>query len=264
MALRVLHIWNTAGVASVIAKFTDRDFRSESTVITRRAADRTGLTTYGTVYDDGATRFLVRALRMSGGADVVHVHSLDRVVPWVKRLHRVPVVMHYHGSDIEGRWPEKEPRWSKADFLAVASRYLLDGGPSGAVWVPNPVDTDSFRPAATPPPRGSALSFHYGADAEAESLARKLGLALTWMDRGAVGHEKMPALLGSYAYYIDVKRSRAGALLPALSRTGLEALACGSKVVGSGGDVSEGLPPENDPTNVAAKWHEVYEGLVKK
>ncbi|MDG6938157.1 MAG: glycosyltransferase [Nitrososphaerota archaeon] len=124
MALRVLHVWNTAGVASVIAKFADRAFHSESTVITRKAADRTGLTTYGTAYGDGAARFFLRALRMSGGADVVHVHSLDRVVPWIKRLHRVPVVMHYHGTDIEGRWPEKKRRWGRADMVAVAAlRY---------------------------------------------------------------------------------------------------------------------------------------------
>ncbi len=264
MTLRVLHVWNTAGVASVIAKFADRAFHSESTVITRKAADRTGLTTYGTAYGDGAARFFLRALRMSGGADVVHVHSLDRVVPWIKRLHRVPVVMHYHGTDIEGRWQEKKRRWGRADLVAVAAPYLLDGAPPGAVSVPNPVDTDTFRRGLVPASQGAALSFHYGADAEAEALAKKLGLTLAWLNRGEVGHAEMPKVLGSYAYYIDVKRSPTGAVLPALSRTGLEALACGCRVVDSAGTVAVGLPQENDPARVAARWHEVYEGLLRK
>jgi glycosyltransferase involved in cell wall biosynthesis len=260
----VLHVWNTAGVASVIAKFTDARFDTQSKVITRRAADRVGLTTYGVAYPDGAARFFLRALDMARSANLVHVHSLDRVVPWLKRLYGKPVVMHYHGTDIEGRWGEKEGRWKKADFLAVSTPNLLEGAPNSAVFVPNPVDTDLFKASgATRIPR-SALSFHYGMDADAEEAAKRLGLSLTWLDRWAVPHAKMPEVLSKCEYYIDMRRPPQHIPARSIGRAALEALACGCKVVDWSGKVMEGLPPEHQADNVAAKWHDVYERLLRR
>lgn len=264
MGARILHVWNTAGVASVIAKFSDRLYQTRSTVIARRAADRVGLTTYGTAYDEGAARFFIRAIRMSGGADIVHVHSLDRVVPWVKRIYGKPVVMHYHGTDIEGRWDEKRPRWSKADYLAVSTPNLLDGAPPNAVHVANPIDTDMFRPS--PGERGpkSAVSFRYGMDREAEAVAAKMGLSLTWLDRWSVAHAEMPHVLSKYAYYVDMRKPPDHVAARSIGKAALEALACGCSVVDWSGRVVKGLPPENDPGNVAAKWNEVYSGLLRR
>jgi glycosyltransferase involved in cell wall biosynthesis len=261
---RILHVWNTAGVASVIAKFSDREFSTLSTVITRRAADRVGLTTYGTAYDDGPTSFFLRALRMSRHADVVHVHSLDRIVPWVKRLWGRPVVLHYHGTDIEGRWSDKRPRWSRADYIAVSTPNLLVGAPPGAVHVPNPVDTDLFRPMGVPRDPNSAVSFHYGMDSEAEDAAKRFGLALTWMDRWSVKHEEMPGVLSKYSYYIDMRKPPAHAVARSIGKAALEALACGCSVVDWSGAVIKGLPQENEPRRVAAKWNETYRALLRK
>ena len=264
MALKVLHVWNTAGVGSVIAKFCDREFQTESTVITRQAADRVGLTTYGRAYADGPSRFFLRAVSMARSADLVHVHSLDRVVPWVKGLYGKPVVMHYHGTDIEGRWSEKKGRWRKADFVAVSTPNLLEGGPSTAVWVPNPIDTDMFKPLGGGKEPKSAVSFHYGMDSEAEAAARRLGLGLSWLDRWSVRHEDMPQVLSKYGYYIDLRKPPDHVQARSVGKAALEALACGCKVVDWSGNVLEGLPPENDPANVAAKWNQVYLGLLKK
>lgn len=264
MAPRVLHIWNTAGVGSVIAKFADRDFGTRSTVITRRAADRVGLTSYGTSYDDGPARFFLRALRAAGSADVVHVHSLDRVVPWVRRLYGKPVVMHYHGTDINGKWEAKRSRWSKADYIAVSTPNLLDGAPPTAVHVANPVDTDFFTPRAGERPPGSAVSFRYGMDQEAEDAAKKLGLKLTWLDRWSVKHGEMPGVLSGYSYYIDMRRPPGAVVARSVGKAALEALACGCKVVDWSGSVLSGLPAENEPHRVAARWHEIYSQLLSR
>lgn len=264
LVLRVLHIWNTAGVASVIAKFVDREFGAESRVIMRRAADRVGLTTYGTAYPDGPARFFFRALQMSAWADVVHVHSLDRIVPWVRRLYGKRVVMHYHGTDIEGRWDEKRQRWSRADYVAVSTPNLLEGGPESAVHVPNPVDTDIFRPTGAKREPGYAVSFRYGMDAEAVEAAKRLGLKLTMVERWSVPHERMPDLLSKYEYYIDMRRPPDHAVARSIGRAALEALGCGAKVVDWSGKVVDALPPENDPRRVAAKWYEVYTGLIRQ
>jgi hypothetical protein len=259
---KILHIWNTAGVASVIAKFTDRDFGTMSTVITRKAADRVGLTNYGRAYDDGAAVFFARAIWMAGGADLVHVHSLDRIVPWVKRFHDKPVVMHYHGTDIERRWEQKEGRWKKADFVAVSTPNLLEGGPESAIYMPNPVDTDIFRPSGAEREKGSALSFRYGMDAEAQQAAKRFGLSLTLLDRGSVPHDKMPEVLSKYEYYIDMRKPPRHIVARSLGMAALEALACSRKVVNWSGEVVEGLPREHEPSNVAAEWHRVYERLL--
>lgn len=263
MEPRILHVWNTAGVASVIAKFTDRQYHTRSTVITRRAADRVGLTTYGTAYNDGPSRFFLRALLAARKSDVVHVHSLDRIVPWIKRLYGKPVIMHYHGTDIEGRWDEKTSRWRRADYLAVSTPNLLEGAPASAVFVPNPVDTDIFRPVVEVRNPRSALSFRYGMDAEAEHLVEDLGLDLTLLDRWSVKHEEMPQVLSKYAYYVDMRKPPDHGVARSVGKAALEALACGCRVVDWSGRVLEGLPQENNPLEVSMKWNEVYDQLLR-
>ena len=264
MCTNVLHVWNTAGVASVIAKFTDREFGTKSAVITRRAADRVGLTTYGTAYADGPSRFFARAIWMARAADLIHVHSLDMVIPWIKRFYNKPVVVHYHGTDIEGRWQEKEPRWRSADYVAVSTPNLLEGAPPIAAYVPNPIDTDLFRPVPVERPPDSAVSFRYGMDAEAEAMAERLGLNLAWLDRWSLNHRQMPETLSKFAYYIDMRRPPEHLVARSVGKAALEALSCGCKVVDWQGNVMEGLPLEHDPRSVAARWNDVYLGLLRK
>jgi hypothetical protein len=49
--LKILHIWNTAGVGSVIAKFMDSMYPTESQVVMRKEFDKFGFTTLGEVWD---------------------------------------------------------------------------------------------------------------------------------------------------------------------------------------------------------------------
>ena len=264
MALRILHVWNTAGVASVIAKFCDREFGTESKVITRKEADKVGLTTYGRAYEDGPAIFFGRALLMAKSADVVHVHSLDRIIPWLRRLYwGKPLVIHYHGTDIEGRWKEKERRWKSAGAIVCSTPNLLEGAPPSAMNIPNPVDTDFFHPLGVDRGPRSALSFRYGMDSEAEQVAKRLGLELTWLDRWGVPHEKMPETFSRFSYYIDLRRPRGHKEARSVGKAALEALACGCEVVDWSGKTLQGLPGENRPEIVAAKWYELYKGLMK-
>lgn len=263
MGPNVLHVWNTAGVASVIAKFTDGQFGTHSMVITRKAADRVGLTTYGTAYADGAAHFFARALWMARSADLVHVHSLDRVLPWVERLYSKPVVMHYHGTDIEGRWEEKKGRWRRAEYVAVSTPNLLEGGPPNAVYVPNPVDTDLFRPMRGERDPNSAVSFRYGMDTDAERVAKEFGLNLSWLERWSIGYEQMPETLSRYAYYIDMRKPPGHNVARSVGKAALEALASGCKVIDWEGRIIEGFPAEHDGKSVAARWNAIYLELLR-
>src|SRR5271157_3442439 len=263
---RVLHVWNTGGAASVIAKFSDRLYGTQSNVITRRAADPVGLTNYGKAYDDGPARFFLRALAMGRAADIVQVHSLDRLVPWLKRLYPgKPVIMYYLGSDIRGRWDEKEPRWRRADFVGYTTSDLGLGAPPTAKQVFCPVDTDAFPPTVGTRKPNTALAISYGMDAEVQRYAREKGIDLTVVARGSVPYSRMPELLARFEYFLDFRRP-AGRSAPVecLGKAALEALSCGCKAVDWAGRVYSGLPPENRPDNAAAAWNEVYRRLLKE
>ena len=248
----------------MIAKYTDRLHGTASEVVTRRAADPMGLTTYGRTFPDGPSRFVLRALSMAGGFDVVHVHSLDRVVPWLKVLRRgKPVILHYHGTDILGRWNEKKGRWERADFVAYSTPNLAEGAPVRAVQVPNPVDTELFHPREGERRTGSALAIRYGMDDAVKAKARELSLDLTIVDRGSVPYSQMPALLSMFEYFIDFRRPP-GFDRPVMSmgKAALESLASGCKAIGWEGEVQEGLPEEHRPESVAARWFEAYGRLA--
>jgi hypothetical protein len=103
--MKILHICNTGGVGSVIAKFMDRLFGTESLVVERKIFDPYGLTTYGELWDCGAKTFALRCLLLARRFDIVHVHYFDKLIPFLKSFYpKKPVVLHYHGDDIRGKW----------------------------------------------------------------------------------------------------------------------------------------------------------------
>ena len=60
--MRVLHIWNTAGMASTLAKWQRKLYRWETQVITRRAFDPLGLTTYGKALNVATKQYISIAM----------------------------------------------------------------------------------------------------------------------------------------------------------------------------------------------------------
>jgi len=257
-SFKVLHIWNTAGVASVLAKFTDRLFGVRS-VVHRKAFDPYGLTTYGELWDCGAKEFVLRCLLLARRFDIIHIHSLDKLVPLLKLLYpKKPIVLHYHGSDIRNKWSLRLKYWSKADAILYTTPDLLNQDtPTRAVYLPNPVDTDLFRklPEIHREPR-SALAFQKLVDKDrVERYAQELGLSVVFLEP-RIPHLMMPETLNKYEYYIDQTQ------IPSLSKTALEALACGLKVVRWDGAVLQGLPEEHKPNNVLNKLVAIYEYLL--
>jgi hypothetical protein len=260
--LKVLHIWSVAGVAEVIAKFMDRVEGTESTVLVRREFDRFGYNQHS--LEDGRYRFSVRVVMASRKADVVQVHNWDRIIPWVKRFSSTPVAVTYHSFNIANEWEERRRYWSPADAKIIATPGLANQQ-NGALFIPEPVDTDLFSDAGTHV-NGTALTSEYGATQEAEVLAKERGLELTVLERDTapIPHTQMPQLLNRYEYYIDIKRPYKTDLpiIQATGKTCLEALACGCKVIRWDGRVLEGLSQDNRPENVAAEYFAVYSKLM--
>lgn len=259
--MRVLHVWDAAGVASTIAKFMDRDFGTESVVIKRMSLDTFGAITYGGhPVSGGPVGFYAQALLMARKFDLINVHSVQRIIPWLKRFYGdKPVVFTRHGV---GRSSGKGDGWKKADAVVVVNPYLIDLMPGcNAEVIPPPVDTEFFSPG---PKRGQgALTFTYRADELAKKYSDGLGLDLFVSERN-VPYIQVPELFRKYAVYVDVKRDFTGEILPALSKTGLEALACGLKVVRWDGKMVEELPEVNRPEYVARRNFEVYSKVLAK
>jgi len=67
-----------------------------------------------------------------------------------------------------------------------------------------------------------------------------------------LAHSLMTKFLGSFGIFIDQHS------IHSLSKTALEALAVGLKVVRWDGKIIEGLPREHEPIDVTKRWLEIY------
>ncbi len=266
----VLHVWNTAGVASIIAKYQKKILGWRTWVITRKKYDPYGLTLYGEACSCGKYSFYLKTLVKSTGYHIIHVHSRDEYLR-LKPLYRIMgkcVILHYHGSDIRGKWRSREGVWRKADRVIVATQDLYmeaveEGYGSYVDYVPNPVDTEIFKPMAHILRKENTALFIYNphnpklaASLEwARMISEKHGLRLIIhnVSKRPMKYTEMPYLLNRYEYFID------HSYVKALSKTALEALACGAKVIRWDGSIVEGLPPEHRPENVIERISEIYE-----
>jgi hypothetical protein len=245
--LRVLHVGNVAHIAEVLATYTDKFYGTESVVL-----ERGGSSPY---------LFALKALLKARNFNIVHIHYADSLLPWFRRVYpHKKLVMHYHGDDIRRKWKQKQNRWKHANVILYSTSDLEDAEtPENAVHLPNTVDTELFRPYWPYRARQakSALTFTHYADDLAKELANQHNLALTIMQR-TVAYAEMPFVLSNYEYYVEVKRNFEGILLDSLSVTGLQALACGLKVVKWDGQVIEGLPEVNKPEHVISNLYSLY------
>ncbi len=261
--MRVLHVWSVAGVAEIIAKYMDRLTGTESKVLVRRKFDKFGYNAQSRA--DGPYVFTARAILEARKHDIVQVHNWDRVVPLLGRFSSAPRVLTYHNFNIANEWTARERYWSRTDARVIATPGLSEKV-RGAIFIADPVDTEAFYDKREHQ-KGTALHTEYGATGEAEALAKDRGLEFTVLrrDKEPVPHSEMPAILNRFEYYIDVKRSPSISpdVIPATSKTCLEALACGCKVIRWDGRVLEGVPDENRPENVARRYFDLYSGLLE-
>lgn len=262
---RILHVWSCAGVSSLIAEHMDKRYGTVSDVILTEKWDPFGLNQYRTTLFKSKSLFALRALIMARKYDLVHVHYHSIFVPLLKAIYEGPVIMHFHGSDVRENWGAHK-RSEKADAILVSTRDLLRGAPEGAMWIPNPVDMELFSwREGDESGEGLATHFSMGADDEALALAESHGLDLFILHR-KYPHVEIPEILNQFEYYIDVKRDFKGRLLypkSVFSKTALEALSMGLKVIGAYGDVYHGFPPMHKIETVIEKLFKIYGEVIE-
>jgi len=259
--LKILHIWDTAGVASVLSKYLRKSYDVKSMVVNIKRLDPYGLTAfYGGRYYEATACTTIRFLMKGLTYDIIHVHSAYRFVKYFKRLYpNKRVVMHFHGEDVRlAGWKNLKEILKKANLVLVSTQDMLDGAPSNVFWLPNPIDMEHFKPMPSLRNIGTAVFFVKHQRGEvvdwSKNIAKQFNLKLHLHDRkvNPVPYRQLPSFLNKFEYYIDQN------WIPSLSKTALEALACGCKVIRWDGKVVTELPAEHKPEKVVKKLWELY------
>jgi hypothetical protein len=262
--MRILHVWDQSGVACILAKH-HRQAGHDVRILKRAGYDPFGISHfYGEpLMDMDGKSFLKYVMKEAKDYDVVHVHTIYKTIPDLRRKYRdKKLVLHYHGSEARGRQgdPLKSEAESKADAVVGSTADLKDFA-NNLVHVPNPVDTDHFAPGGgldggaftIMTPRGDmqwVLNYLKSHD---------ILMNVQVIDRIAnpIRYSQVPAFLKKYGVYVDIKHID-GSLLHAMSKTGLEALACGLTVINHELKQIKGLPEEHSPAEAARRMMEIY------
>ncbi len=187
--MRILHVWDQAGVACILAKYQRRRGYSSS-VLRLKGQDKYGINKF---YSDfiifcSEQDFIQRSLREADSAQLIHVHSrIDLIEPLRERYGKSKkIILHYHGTDIRGlSSPTMHQKHSRLASILPSSKSILKKlirRKSGnivrnrkaqlaaddilvstpdllklvkrASYLPNPVDIEHFKPDGNRSNRG--------------------------------------------------------------------------------------------------------------
>lgn len=271
----VLHIWNTAGVASLMSKHLRKN-GYKSDVIMRRSHDPFGMTAfYGDLsLDTSANKFLEVSRSLADEYDIIHVHGILRLLPEIRAVYpHKKIVFQHHGTELSNcdNDLERTGSYQYCDAIIAATmdlskilkvqkvnHYLLD----------NAVDTDLFKPRPSLRSIDSAMMYdirYLDFDASMKFVQSKCDWLVQVIDReiSQTPFELMPVQLNTFHRFVDVKcyEWTNGKPGKAYSKTGREALACGLEVLNYRGDIVKGLPIEFTPEYMVDKLIRIYEKL---
>ena len=258
--MKILHIYDTSGSSSIIARY-QRKLGHEVKVITNARLDKFGISEFyeSVLYKGSSLRFYLYVIKEARKYDVLHVHSLVRIAPYLKMLYpNKKLILQFHGSDLRlyGNSVKTLFAISLADLCLITTTDLWKNVPINYRYkfyeCLNVPDVELFS------------------DIKAEK--KYPDVWLTFLESGKFWHEPiedlkiepidrnetpipyymMPFFLFDYGGYIDIKNQN-GKPLESLSKTGLEALATGLKVINWKKEILTELPNEHNPYVVAEK-----------
>ncbi|HXG07539.1 MAG TPA: glycosyltransferase [Nitrososphaera sp.] len=266
--MNILHLWDQAGVACILAKY-HRRIGHNVKILKRAGYDPFKIFQFyqEPLLDMDGKGFLKHAVKEAAKYDVVHVHSVYKIIPDLRRKYPdKKLVLHYHGSEIRDKNndPVRRAAESKVDII-IGSTQDLQEFVNDMVYVPNPVDTEHFTSGNVTGDRAFTIK---SAKGDAQRVLNYLESNNIWMqldiiDREAnpISYSEIPTFLKRYRTYVDIKYVD-GILLHAMSKTGLESLACGLTVLNYELKLLHGLPKDHFPEVVASKLLGIYESIA--
>jgi glycosyltransferase involved in cell wall biosynthesis len=146
---------------------------------------------------------------------------------------------------------------STPDLLRLCTKH-------DAVYLPNPVDVEHFKPDVA---EKNTLKEALTIDTEVTDINWALGycrnnninlkIKVYQRMQHPITYAEMPNFLKQYKTYIDIRYVNK-TLLENLSKTALEALACGLRVLDYKLDYREGLSLDHEPLNVTSTLSKIY------
>jgi hypothetical protein len=153
-----------------------------------------------------------------------------------------------------------------ADRVIVSTPDLIQLV-KGSVFLPNPIDTDHFNNKRLAKERSVDISKGVIVNSEVTNIElamnyfehKKIDLSIDIYDRtkNPIYYKDVPNFLKKYDVYVDLRFVNRK-LLKNLSKTALEALACGLRVLNYKLEYMNNLPSEHCPTNVVTILSSIY------
>jgi hypothetical protein len=297
--LNILHIWDQSGVACILAKY-QKKIGHNAKVLRRSNYDPYGIYEYyrDLVEFVDEKDYLDKCVSEATRADVVHIHSRTDALQYLKKKleKEIKLIMHFHGSDLRGikqnfthqkitsipklfikNYNSRRIR-ERNNLLAenYADRIILstpDLQEKIKMTIPivldNPVDTEHFCKSVTMS-NGASKDDIFTFSTEATSntnwiinYCKNNGInSLHVIDRtkSPIRYSKMPDFLQKFSTYVDIRYVN-NSVLHNLSKTALESLACGLKVIDHELKCWTVLPSVHEPANVAKRSVQIYEEI---
>lgn len=142
--MKVLHVSNPGRVASLIA----RHFEGSVVYLSTPFWDPFQLGNDPTVKYVGGD-LLGAVLRDARDFDVIHVHSLDWMLPKIREQYpEKTMIMHHHGQNLREDPAEASKRSELVDKILFCTPDLKQYLPARAEYLPNLIDETLFKPAS--------------------------------------------------------------------------------------------------------------------
>ncbi len=284
---RVLHIWDTAGVASLLSRELNKH-GYESHVIMRTIHDPFGMTKYygQESVDLEGYPYLAYCKRQAQDYGIIHIHGIYKIVPEYKKIFpNKKIVLQFHGTELVKPNNEKElvECASHADAIICSTPDLEEHVlkhpelPKPYVCI-NPTDTELFKPMPEIKKKTEKALYIKIRYIDFPAVEKYLMKHCPWdievFDRdGGTVHgsknmglpfHKMPLLYNQYHKLVDVKiyPYLFGKPAQAWSKTGMEALACGLQVFNYKNEIKNELPKEFTPKYHCKSIIKIYENMI--
>jgi hypothetical protein len=263
-----LILWNTAGAFTPVAKYLNSNGH-EARIVMREDFDIYGHTNDSdcAIMVNSAKGFYAEGLKQilyKFRPDIIHCSSSMKMMVIARAIApRTPIILSSHGSDIRFA-PKRHDVAELADFVHVTTPDLQQYG----IWIDRVVDDYFYyRGGRTLNTALMYYSPHYYIDTREAALewCAERGITLTIIDRSdpdfePIPNKEMPAIYSAHEYYLDWKGQKDK--IDALSRSALEALACGCNVVHDS-DKEKIITQKDYRLTTAKDYVELYESLQK-
>lgn len=265
--MNVLHIIDIAGIGSILSHYHSKFNKGNSTIFYHK---KNNFSFTISRYYEGQSfikfrNLLIKSIIESRYYDLIHVHSVEHLVPIFKLLGK-KVVLHYHGSDIRmsNRSLDKKRIFSRslADLILyndkkVKSKIITFRNVKKR-FLPNPIDTELFTRKICDKTGGiSYISASLDKNKTKKAIKQIMNAKIIETDKIQVPYPLMPEIFSKYEKYIDIRITTEGETLEEFSTTALQALACRCKVYLNDKFITK-FPNEHLPEKVIEKLNSYY------